>query len=307
MLSKVLATCLGWIHACSSPLASSPTEALASARLVNAEAGHSDNSAVRAEAYLLQGELEELLGDYDRAEQSLKEALWHAEACRHDEVAIDSLTVLVRVLGLDLLRHDDADALTPRLTAAVIRLGDRRRDARAQHNLGLAEAARGHTDAAIVRLENATATALQIGGSYGRLLGASIRVDLGRALAQAGRLDEALDHHQQAVDALESTMGTNHPAVARGTLALCETWATKGELSRAQRTCRRGLELRGEPSVTGVQRAEARFALARVTHLAKRGDEAIAAARKALAEIDGDPAGKALSVSIVKWLREHGR
>ncbi len=100
-------------------------------------------------------------------------------------------------------------------------------------------------------------------------------------------------------------MGTNHPAVARGTLALCESWAAKGELGRALRTCRRALELRGEPSVPGYQRAEARFALARVTLLAKRNDEAIAGARKALDEIAGDPAGKTLSKRVVEWLREH--
>jgi len=284
-----------------------PDEALTITRQVSTEAGHIDNFAVRAEAYLLQGQLEDLRGDYEGAERSLKEALWHAEASRHDEVAIDSLTLLVRVLGVDLQRHDDADRLTPRLTAAVRRLGDKRRDARAQRNLGLAESARGHTDAAIVRLQAAAETARSIPGSYGRLLGASIRVELGRALTLAKRLDEALDHHKRAIETLESTMGTNNPAVARGSLALCETWAAKGDTARSFRACRRALELRSEPSVPAYQRAEARFALARITYQSRRSEEAIAAARRSLDEIGGDPAGKILGDKINKWLQEHAR
>ncbi len=284
-----------------------PEEALTITRQVSTEAGHIDNFAVRAEAYLLQGELEEQRGDYEGAERSLKEALWHAEASRHDEVAIDSLTHLVRVLGVDLQRHDDADTLTPRLTAAVRRLGDKRRDARAQLSLGLAESARGHTDAAIVRLEAAAKTAESISGSYGRLLGASIHIELGRALVLAKRLDQALKHHRRAVDTLESALGTNNPAVARGNLALCETWAAKGDLTRAIRTCRRAVELCREASVPGYRRAEARFALARIIYQARRSDEAIATARQSLDEIAGNPAGLALSRQINKWLQEHVR
>ncbi|HFE47221.1 MAG TPA: tetratricopeptide repeat protein, partial [Nannocystis exedens] len=284
-----------------------PEEALTITRQVSTEASHIDNLAVRAEAYLLQGEFEKQRGDYEGAERSLKEALWHAEASRHDEVAIDSLTLLVRVLGVDLQRHNDADTLTPRLTAAVRRLGDKRRDVRAQQNLGLAETAHGHIDAAIVRLEAAAKTAESISGSYGRLLGASIHIELGRALVLAKRLDEALSHHKRAVDTLESALGTNNPAVARGNLALCETWAAKGDLTRAIRTCRRALELRHAASVPGYQRAEVRFALARIIYQARRTDEAIAAARRALDEIAGNPAGTPLREKINSWLQRHVR
>ncbi|MCB9700370.1 MAG: protein kinase [Myxococcales bacterium] len=161
-------------------------EALTMSRQVTNEASHVDHLAVRAEAYLLQGTIEEASGDYDAADRNLKEALWHAEASRHDEVAVDSLTHLVRVLGVHLRRDEEVEQLSLRLTAAVRRLGDRRRDARAHHSLGLAAAARGHHEAAIVRLENAVETASKIGGSHGRLLGAEIMVDLGR-FARGGR------------------------------------------------------------------------------------------------------------------------
>jgi serine/threonine protein kinase len=282
-------------------------EALRASRQVTTEAEHADNLAVRAEALLLQGEIEELRGNYDRAEGLLKDALWNAEASRHDEVAIDSLTALVRILGVNLQRHDEAEHLTPRLTAAVRRLGDSRRDARAHHSLGLATAARGHTEAAILRLQNAAATAATIPGPYGRLVGAMINADLGRSLAAAGRFDDAVDAHQRAVDALEATMGTNHPAVAQATVALCETWTAKGELPLALRTCRRALELRGDPSVPRRLRAEARFALAKATYDAKRVDEALTGARRALEEVDGDPAGDALAKQLRDWLRSRSR
>ncbi|MEZ4453916.1 MAG: serine/threonine-protein kinase [Nannocystaceae bacterium] len=283
-------------------------EALDLVRATTTEAARIEHLPVRAEAYLLQGILEESLGDYEAAERSLKEALWSAEASRHDEVAIDALTLLVRILGVHLHRSGDAEDLHPRLTAAVRRLGDPRREAEAHRNFGLAEAAQGHAEAAVVRLEGAIEFAAGVVGAHGRYYGAELRVDLGRVLREAGRLGESATQLQRSIEALEATAGTNHPVVAGATLELCETLLAQGDLTRAMRSCRRALDLREDPSIPAHERAAARFTLARLHWQAKRTGEAIGLARQARDELSGTgELGRRLQEEISAWIRERNR
>jgi tRNA A-37 threonylcarbamoyl transferase component Bud32/tetratricopeptide (TPR) repeat protein len=283
------------------------TEALAGAQRIAAAAAEHEHLPVRAEALALQGALEDAMGLHDAAEQSLKEALWHAEASHHDEIAVDALSALVRVLGVQLYRHEEASLLAPRLTAAVRRLGDRRREVVALCDLGRAEAAAGNHEAALVRLQSARERA---GGLHDPAAGprlARVLLDLAEALRAARRAEEAILYAQQAQGLLEQAYGADHPKVAASALSLCETSLAQGELTRALRPCRRALDLHEAAASRPDLRGRARFALARYHDQA--GDPARARQLAQRAESELTEAGSAGARDLARvrsWLNERG-
>ncbi len=283
-------------------------EALELVRNATTEAASLDHIPVRAEAFELRGALELELGLHDDAERSLKEALWNAEVCHHDEVAAESLALLVRVLGVYLGRHEEASLLAPRLTAAIRRLGDRRREVGALQGLGRAEAGAGNFEAALVRLQSARDVAGKIEGASGKVLLAGALLDLGAVLRETRRLDEAVIEEQRAAELLEGVFGVDHPEVAAASLKLCETWLRSGDLSRARRPCRRALEIHEVAESSPHLRGRARFAVARFQWQAGEIAEAQRMAAEAQAElVDAGSVGARDLEAVRAWLSEHGR
>ena len=137
---------------------------------------------LRAEAWLRRGALEEKSGDYANAEFSLRRALWAAEAGRHDEVAVDGLTLLLGVVGDRLARHEDTKALTERLTAALARLGDDNlRKAQAYNTIGRVYASQGEYEEAVKLQLKAVRLGEQLFDGGNHPVVATFLLDLGQA------------------------------------------------------------------------------------------------------------------------------
>ncbi|MCA9694764.1 MAG: tetratricopeptide repeat protein, partial [Myxococcales bacterium] len=170
---------------------------------------------LRAEAWLRRGALEEKSGDYANAEFSLRRALWAAEAGRHDEVAVDGLTLLLGVVGDRLARHEDTKALTERLTAALARLGDDNlRKAQAYNTIGRVYASQGEYEEAVKLQLKAVRLGEQLFDGGNHPVVATFLLDLGQAHESLDHDDEARARYERALAILEESLGERHPDVA---------------------------------------------------------------------------------------------
>src|SRR6185436_8625483 len=97
-------------------------EGLESVGPVVAAAGRVGYAPLRAEAFLLQGDLRERNGELHDAEQSLDEAVWAAEAGRADELAARAWLILAWVQK-DSDRLSEARRSARHAAALVERLG----------------------------------------------------------------------------------------------------------------------------------------------------------------------------------------
>ncbi len=93
------------------------------ARRLAAAAHDTAHRPLEAEVALELGQLENACGDDRAAQQALEQAVWAAEASRHDQVAARAWIALVRLDQGVKARYDEALALRPRVTAALERLG----------------------------------------------------------------------------------------------------------------------------------------------------------------------------------------
>jgi eukaryotic-like serine/threonine-protein kinase len=78
---------------------------------------------VEAEALLQLGLVEFEASDAKAAERTLKQAVWAAEASKHDAVTVRGWTVLISVKGIRLAAYKDAFEFQRRVTAVLERMG----------------------------------------------------------------------------------------------------------------------------------------------------------------------------------------
>jgi tetratricopeptide (TPR) repeat protein len=194
-------------------------EALALAQEARIEADHTGYRPVRAEALVVLGNLEQWTGDDARAEGTLKEGLWLAEAERHDLVVARAAVRLVWVVGVErrqiamgedwarlaesaLARIGGDDELSVILrNAQAVMLNKQGKWAEAQARfaeaLAFAEKARGPEDPLAFGLRENLAMAQQEGGLYEDALHNFERVEpLARAAARRHPdLAQSLNNH----------------------------------------------------------------------------------------------------------------
>ncbi len=179
------------------------------------EAEQLDYMPLRAEAWRVRGALEEESGMYNEAEQSLRRAIFAAEASRHDEEAVRALTLQVGVVGDRLARHGEAISLEGRLAAALIRLGDNSlRKAEALNSLGRVYASKGDYQAAADRHQQAVQLGEELFPDGNHPLVANFLLDRGSALENLGNHDEANLHFERALKIIEDNLGNFHPDLA---------------------------------------------------------------------------------------------
>ncbi|MDC0720525.1 serine/threonine-protein kinase [Nannocystis bainbridge] len=181
----------------------------------------------RAEALYGRAAIERALGRAEAASRGLADALWAAEASRHDEVAADALTLQLGVECEDLGRRGEARRLWPRLSAALQRLGDDgRREASARGRYGRALLQEGDAEAARVELAAALRRGEELlGVDHPRLL--PILLDLGAACQRGGRDREAASHVARAHELATARLPPEHPGRAR-------VHVVAGDLARAR-------------------------------------------------------------------------
>ncbi len=243
-------------------------EALDWTRPVVDRATTSSFLAVRAEALLRRGVLEDEVGDSKAARQTLFTAIDAAEAGRHDEVAAEGWIALVYVAGNQLEQHAEAALCESRAKAALARIGNPPRlRARLEHNAGAWQHQSGHFQDAVVRLRDASRL-LENDPNASPAEKALTRKDLSHALREAGDVPAAIDEGTRALALAGGALGPAHPTVGEIASALGVALSRSGRFSEAVRAYERALGVQEaalgtkHPSVastlTGLGLAQAR-------------------------------------------------
>ena len=193
-------------------------EAVAQARAL----GHDHTTA---EALVLLGSLESLVGDYAAAEQSLFAAVLFAENGDNKAALARARTELVFVLGYGLGRHDEAlhwGALAGNAIrqpgsggALEVRLGSA---------MGLVHHRRGDLPAARRAFEDALALATATLGPDNPGV-ATVLVNLSAVQEDAGQHDDAVTSLRRALAIRERALGGEHPDTRRDREALARLMA----------------------------------------------------------------------------------
>ncbi len=167
-----------------------------------------------AEALTQLGGLEFECDDPARAEATLEDALFAAEAARHDRAAVTAATQLVRVVSFATPRYDEGRRWGRMAQAVLERMGARAQglDASLWAALGRLEFNRAHyADAA--ELER-RALALRERRGPDTLATADVLLNLAEALNADGHYQEAVAPYRRALAIQLARLGPEHPDVA---------------------------------------------------------------------------------------------
>jgi len=183
------------------------TGALAAAR----DSGHAPTIA---QALLLLGRAELQMGDAAEAERALFDAAWTADAAGDDRVRAEAWKDLVWIAGRDRDRHDEAGRMAESAAHALERAGgDPLIEAELHNNLGVNARRRGDIATAITEHERALQLRREHLAADDPALGDSL-LNLGIALTDAQRLDEADSALADAEEILRTRFGEAHPRFA---------------------------------------------------------------------------------------------
>jgi serine/threonine-protein kinase len=214
--------------------AGKPTEALAAATALVAEARGVTYRPLLGEALLRLGELQARAGDARAGETTLGEALETAAAGHDDALLARVWTELVNVVGYYQARYPEALVLGRAAETAVARAGgDEALRSRLLVALGVVAQERGQPEEARKRLEAALSSREKtLGTDHPEV--AEIRHYLGAAYMDLGRLADARRTLERALATWQRTLGPGHPAIARTLSNLAEVERAEGRLARAR-------------------------------------------------------------------------
>ncbi len=281
-------------------------EALAVARAALATAEAQANEPLKAEALLRVGELQGRLELRESAQSTLYEALWSAEAARHDAVVAAAWVALVDVVGLrrgfdeqglQSVRH--AEAAIRRLGGAPdleVRLGEAH--ARLLERRGL------HAEALVVRQAALQRAQSAIGVEH-PATGEALN-GVASSMEALERWADAASYRQRAVELLQQLRGEQHPSLRDPLFALGKDLLFALQPPRAVAPLERALAL-GEKTLAAAELSELRFALAQALWGATLDKDR--ARRLALLARDGRPKAPAGTdeglTKIESWIAAH--
>ncbi len=190
--------------------------------------------ALEAEALLVLADLQEGMAP-EKVEKLLEEAVWLAEASRHDEVAARAWTSLLIVVGVNRGDFERAKALEARATAAVERItyrgawGARGKLALVQGSLAMYS---GRPAQALEHYRRALAI-VDSSPHPPALDRATALFDISNVLVEVGKVEEAKAPALEALAIAQRELGPDSP-----TTAMMEGWIgqlelDEGELSQA--------------------------------------------------------------------------
>ena len=196
-----------------------------------------------AEALAVRGSVALARGEYEPGCRSLEDALWLADTVRDDVLLADTMAELVHILGVRLVRFEEALRWRRHADAVVARLGE----ASTGHTallraFGVTLATQGRPAAAREQLQRALA--LDEGSAEphdGRVI--KDLVALGTAEFHAGDPAAARRYHERALALGERIYGPNHPEIARIATNLATAVTALGDLEAAAPLFERALAL----------------------------------------------------------------
>ncbi|MEM9453476.1 MAG: serine/threonine-protein kinase [Myxococcota bacterium] len=254
------------------------------ARVAASEAGH---ASLEAEAALAQGRVLLKSRELPAAELALAEAMQRAEASADALTRIRARIYQIYVLGTDRNRTDEATSLGEQSRAQLDGLGPRPLlRARLESNLATAVARSREPDhdralslhgQAMERLRE------QLGDHHPAMIAA--RLNLGRALSYAHRLDESETELRTALDAARVVWGEDHPNTARVWSSLGLTLGMRGGRDEQTKDAlMRSLQARERSLGADHQEvADALFNLGSMLRRTGAHDEAVVHLRRGLA------------------------
>ena len=224
------------------------TQAMAASTAVLTAAEKTGYSPVIAEAHLQLGELFESRGGGREAEQHLEQAVWFAEAARHDEVASEAAVALIAEVGYAQARPVDAERWGHFSDAVLSRMGPGHDVLRAWrlNDLAMVYDREGRTSEAHDAFENAIALKTRALGPVHVDVAIS-ETNAAFALHELGRTDEAIALNERALDVMAQTVGMDHPLAAGALANSAEFLRAKARYAESRALAERALGLlRGE-------------------------------------------------------------
>ncbi len=250
------------------------------------------------------------LGDLDGAAAAHRDGLEVLE--RNFGPTHPSVAPPLRMLASDALaRRQFAEALpwaerANAITAVSETDGESR--ARSTSMLAAIHLGMGQVATAVTEAETALAVATAaLGDDHPSL--AEFDIDLGLALTQARRYDEALQRFQAAISTRTRTIGGDDPEIVRAWQGIAELELARGHAEAARGAASRALELASTPGFQhDPARHEARFLLARVLQQTDRAPNP--RARTLAEEAYGGFAAAgtgwvAQATEVAAWLAKH--
>jgi serine/threonine-protein kinase len=182
-------------------------------RALVADARRVGYAPVLAEALALLGATEMDLEHIDSADGAFKEAVWLAEASRHDEVKAVAATELVGTM-VRRKRYDEADDWGKQADAILRRIGghDRTRSW-LETNVGVLRLDQGRGEEALAHERRAVELKESSGASRSDI--ARSMLNMAEALRSLGQTAAALDAAQRAEQGLRQELGSEHPLVGQ--------------------------------------------------------------------------------------------
>jgi tetratricopeptide (TPR) repeat protein/predicted Ser/Thr protein kinase len=218
-------------------------QALSTARQVAVRAAVSPYRPVRAEAFYLQGDLEERAGDPKASEKTLRRAVLDAEAAADDRIRAGAAIALVRVVGSDQKRFEPSRDWSELARAILDRTGGDD-DLRAEYLIEVGRVATAESrfgDA--LRAQQAALQIRRRQPAPPAEIATSL-VEVGRPLHDLGRYDEALAAYREALRLQTATLGPDHPEVATTIYHIGRVFYRQGSYEESIRQHRRALAIR---------------------------------------------------------------
>jgi tetratricopeptide (TPR) repeat protein len=195
-----------------------------------------------ARAHMGVGAVLESLGRYDDAERELERARWIAVESGNDQLAVSAMASLLKVVGHDLARIDDAREIERHAEATLGRFTPGPRVLAALRNSqGLVRLAAGEPESAIERFADAIDLTAQT--PDGETRQRSPLNNYANALAAAGRYAEARAALERASQLAERELGRDHPAQVAYATNLGFIASRQGQGEAARRHLERAVSL----------------------------------------------------------------
>ncbi|MBX7082132.1 MAG: serine/threonine-protein kinase [Nannocystaceae bacterium] len=188
--------------------------AQALAQDVNDRAGVIGFPPLVAEAHLRLGSVLEKRGDFEAAERELLEAVWQAEACRHETVAADAWVRLLWVTGVERNDVRTGELWSHFADAAVERAGnDELVRATLMHNRGGLRYRQGRYDEAFALYRDALEAQQRLLGNDDPQVAMTLN-HIGNVKIMEGDLETAREYVTRSLDVRRRLLGDRHPKVA---------------------------------------------------------------------------------------------
>ncbi len=166
-----------------------------------------------AETLLLQGNILMTAGDPAAAEKTIVKAYWRADASRHDEVRAEAAVMLIFVVGFQEGHLEEADRWATAGQSVLERLGGHEiLRAWLLNDLGCVYSLVARKGAVELMRESLALKEKALGPEHPDV-GVS-EGNLGLALREQGRNEEALVHVDRAIALRGRALGAGHPALA---------------------------------------------------------------------------------------------